>query len=71
MGADTLRSFTVVPAFGGYFRSVKAVTEFTPERVSFALRKGRITLEGENLEVAEYFEEDVLIRGDVKVIRIE
>ena len=27
MGADTLKSFTVIPRFGGYFRSVKSIND--------------------------------------------
>lgn len=71
MGADTLKSFTVVPGFGGYFRSVKSVAEFSPQRVVLLLRRGSVVLEGEGLEVGKYFEEDALIRGDIRGIRIE
>ncbi len=71
LGADTLKSFTVVPGFGGYFRSVKTVAEFSPQRVVLLLRRGAVTLEGEGLEVAKYFEGDALIRGEVKEIKIE
>ncbi|MBD5584751.1 MAG: hypothetical protein HDQ88_06685, partial [Clostridia bacterium] len=36
LGADTLKSFSVVPAFGGYFRSVKGVAEYSSEKVVLA-----------------------------------
>lgn len=71
MGADTLRSFTVVPGFGGYFRSVTGVAEFTSQSVRLSLRKSALVIGGEGLEVAKYFEQDVLIRGDIKEIRFE
>lgn len=71
MGADTLKSFTVVPGFGGYFRSVRAVAEFSPQRVVLLLRRGSIVLEGEGLEVGKYFEEDALIKGEIRGIRLE
>lgn len=71
MGADTLRSFTVVRGFGGYFRCVKTVAEFSSERVVLIVGRGSITVAGEGLEVAKYFEGDALIKGDIKEISIE
>jgi len=71
MGADTLKAFTVVPQFGGYFRSVKAVRELNPEKIVLIVRKDVVTLEGENLEVGSYFEQDIFIRGDIKVVKVE
>lgn len=71
MGADTLKSFTVVPSFGGYFRSVKTVAEFSPQKVILVIGHEYLTVEGEKLEVAKYFEGDVLIKGGIKVISIE
>jgi len=71
MGADSLKSFTVVPSFGGYFRSVKGIGEYSPDKVVLILKKQTVTLEGEKLEVGKYFEEDVFIKGDIKVIRVE
>lgn len=71
LGADTLKSFSVVPAFGGYFRSVKSIAEYTPERIVLAQKKSAIVLTGTGLEVAKYFEEDAFIKGDIKGISIE
>ena len=71
LGADTLKSFAVVPNFGGYFRSIKGVAEYTPEKVVLALRKNKITVEGENLLLAKYFEEDLLIRGNIREVKID
>ena len=71
LGADTLKSFTVVPAFGGYFRSVKSVAEYSAEKVVLSGRKFTLTLEGEKLEVGSYFQEDIFIKGDIKVIKID
>ena len=28
LGADSLKSFSIVPDFGGYFRSIKGVAEY-------------------------------------------
>lgn len=71
LGADTVKSFTVVPGYGGYFRNVKTVAEFSPDKVTLVLRRGAIILEGEGLEVAKYFEEDALIKGDIRLIKVE
>ena len=71
LGADTLKSFSVVPSFGGYFRSVKGVLEYAPEKVLLKLKKNVITVEGENLLLAKYFEEDLLIRGNITGVKID
>ena len=34
-GGDTLKSFSVIPDFGGYFRSVKTIAEFSPQTRRF------------------------------------
>ena len=39
LGADTLKSFSVVPDFGGYFRSVKGVSEYSPEKIVLSSEK--------------------------------
>ena len=71
LGADTLKCFSVVPSFGGYFRSVKGVAEYTPEKIVLTLRKNRITLVGENLTLGKYFEEDLFIRGNITGVTID
>ena len=71
LGADTLKSFSIVPGFGGYFRSVKGVAEFSPEKIVLALRKNKITVEGTELAIGKYFEEDVLITGSIAGVKID
>ncbi len=71
LGADTLKSFSVVPGFGGYFRSVKGVAEYTPEKIVLALKKNRITVFGDNLTLGKYFEEDLLIRGNISGVTVD
>lgn len=71
LGADTLRSFSVVPDFGGYFRSIKGVAEYSSERIVLAQKKTKITIEGENLTLGKYFEEDLLIKGRITGVRID
>lgn len=71
LGGDTLKSFTVVPDFGGYFRSVKTVSDFSAEKIVLVQRRAVITVEGENLEIGSYFEQDVLIKGAIRTVKIE
>ena len=71
LGGDTLKSFSVVPSFGGYFRSIKSIAEYSSERIVLLQRKTSIVLEGEKLEVGKYFEEDIFIKGNIKVITVE
>ena len=70
-GGDTLKSFTVVPDFGGYFRSIKGVSEYSSVKVVLSLKKNRITVEGENLTLGKYFEEDLLIKGKITGVKID
>ena len=71
LGADTRKSMTVVPGFGGYFQNIKGVAEFSASRVVMEIQKGSITVEGENLKVGEYFEGDVILKGKIEVVKIE
>ena len=71
LGADTLKSFSIIPDFGGYFRSVKGVAEYSSEKIVLVLKKNRITVTGENLTLGKYFEEDLLIKGKIKGVQIE
>ena len=67
LGADSLKSFSIVPDFGGYFRSIKGVAE----KIVLTLRKNKIILTGENLTLGKYFEEDLLIKGKIKGVEID
>lgn len=71
LGADTLKSFSIIPEFGGYFRSVKGVAEYSAEKVVLSLKKNRITVVGENLTLGKYFEEDLLIKGKIAGVQID
>ena len=71
LGGDTLNAFTVVPRFGGYFRSIKSIAEYTPQKIVLRLKKFDITLIGEEMQVGKYFEEDIFIKGDIKGVQID
>lgn len=70
-GADLDKSFTVVPAFGGYFKSVKRVEDYSPERIVLSVNKRRLTVLGEKLIIDKYFQQDLLIRGDISGVNFE
>lgn len=70
-GANTDGAITIVPAFGGYFKAVKKVEEFSPEKIVLTASKKRLTVTGENLRIDKYFQQDLLILGDVKGISYE
>lgn len=70
-GADLDKSFTVVPAFGGYFKSVKRVEDYSPEKIVLSVNKRRLTVSGEKLIIDKYFQQDLLIRGDISGVNFE
>ena len=53
LGGDTLKSFTVVPSFGGYFRSIKSIAEYSDVKIVLLQKKSVITVEGSGLEVGK------------------
>ena len=71
MGADTLKSITLVPGSCCYLKSVKSVVDFSPERIALSVGKKRVTLEGEDMLLGEFFEGDLLVKGDIRVIKID
>lgn len=70
-GADTAKSYTVIPDFGGYFKSVKQVLEYSPEKVILQIGKMRLTVTGKDLAIGKYFEGDLLILGNVEGTSVE
>lgn len=71
LGADTLKAFTIIPRFGGYFRSIKSVKELSAEKIILLQRRCVIIIGGENLDIGSYFKDDILIKGDIREIKIE
>jgi len=70
-GAELDRSFTVVPGFGGYFKSVKRVDDYSPERVVLTVAKMRLTVTGKKLIIDKYFQQDLLLRGEITGVGLE
>lgn len=70
-GADTDRAFTVVPGYGGYFKTIKRIAEYAPHRIVLGTAKGTLTVTGEKLRVDKYFEGDLAILGEIRGISLE
>ena len=50
---------------------MKNIAEYSAEKVVLVLRKTVVTLEGEGLEIGRYFEQDIFIKGDIKVVKVD
>lgn len=70
-GADLGNSFTVIPFFGGYFKSVKKIMDYTPQKIVLTVAKKRLTVVGEKLTVEKYFQQDLFIKGDIAGVTLE
>lgn len=70
-GADTDRAFTIVPSYGGYFKAVKRICEYSPRRIVLGVAKGTITLTGENLKIDKFADGDLSVLGGIGGISLE
>lgn len=71
MGADTLKSITLIPDSCCYLKSVKSVVDFSPERIVLKVGKSSVTVEGNDMTLGEFFEGDLIIKGGVKGVKID
>ncbi len=55
----------VVPLGGGYFEGVKAVGDFSSERIVVCFPKTDIAVEGKNLSIKKYCEGDLELSGEI------
>ena len=70
-GADLDKSFTIVPAFGGYFKSVKKIVDYTSAKIVLSVAKMHVTVTGENMTIEKYFQQDLFIRGNITGVSVE
>lgn len=70
-GADTSSAFTVVPQFGGYFKQVARVEEYTPQKIVISAKKCRTVITGEGLKIEKYFEKDLFVRGSITGVSLD
>ncbi len=70
-GADGDKSFTIVLGFGGYFKGVKRVEEYSPDRIIITAYNKLVKISGAGLAIGEYFQGDIFISGDIKNVEVE
>ena len=49
----------------GYFENITGIKYYTPEEISLCIKKGGITVRGENLFIKKYCAGDVVICGKI------
>ena len=62
---------TIVPGGGGYFEGVKAVGDFSPERIVICFPKDTVAAEGKNLSIKKYYDGDLQLSGNIFSLRVE
>ncbi|MBQ7949321.1 MAG: YabP/YqfC family sporulation protein [Clostridia bacterium] len=62
---------TVVPNGGGYFEGVKAVGDFSPERIVVCFPRGNVEVEGKGLAIKKYYDGDLQLSGKILSLRVE
>jgi hypothetical protein len=71
MGADESKAYTIIPHYGAYLKSVKCITLYSTEKITVQIGKNYLNLVGENLTVGKYFQQDLLILGEVRGTQFE
>ena len=61
---------TIIPCGGGYFEGVKAVGDFSPERIVICFPKERVEAEGKNLSIKKYYDGDLQLSGSIHSLRV-
>lgn len=65
-----LSRYTVVPRGEGYFEGVKAVGDFSPERIVLYYPHECLEVEGENLSIDKYCDGDLRVKGRIACVRV-
>ena len=71
LGVDgfALARYSVAVNGGGYFEGVKAVGEFSPEKICLLFPRACVEVEGENLSIGKYLDGDMRIDGKIRSIK--
>ena len=62
---------TIVPGGGGYFEGVKAIGDFSPERVVICFPRCTVVTEGKGLTIKKYCDGDLQLSGQIFSLHIE
>ena len=60
----------IVPCGGGYFEGVKAVGDFSPERIVICFPRESVEVEGESLTIKKYCDGDLQLSGKITSLRV-
>ncbi|MBQ8658800.1 MAG: YabP/YqfC family sporulation protein [Clostridia bacterium] len=60
----------IVPNGGGYFEGVKAMGDFSPERVELYFRGEVVRVDGESLSVKKYCDGDLELGGKITALTV-
>lgn len=61
----------LLPGGGGYLQGVKAVEDFSSERIVVCFPKKRVVIEGEGLSIGKYCDGDLQIDGCIIRFSVE
>ena len=61
---------TVMPCGGGYFEGVKAVGDFSPERIVVYFPKASVLAEGKGLVIKKYCDGDLQLSGEILSLQV-
>ena len=62
---------TVVPGGGGYFEGVKAVGDFSSEKIVICFQHGNVAVEGKGLTIKKYYDGDLQLSGQIFALQVE
>ena len=62
---------TIVPGGGGYFEGVKAIGDFSPERVVVCFHRHSVSIEGKDWSVKKYYDGDLQLSGQIFTLTTE
>lgn len=69
--ADMGARFTVTERGGAYFEGVKAVGEFSPERIVLYFPVSGVEIEGEGLYIETYTDGDMRLGGKIHGVKLQ
>ena len=60
----------IVPCGGGYFEGVKAVGDFSPERMVICFPRESVEVDGDSLTIKKYCDGDLQLSGKITSLRV-
>ncbi len=65
-----LQRCVVVPCGGGYFQGVKAVGDFSSEKIVLYFPRVGVEITGEDLEIKKYYDGDLRLSGKITALTV-